>query len=139
MVEGKSNPDFYRKKIPFGAYAMVYTGTTNKISSRSTAYIYLGESNQHDGQYFMFFTTDKRIHSRKWVQFPISDEDDQTMLDDGEEEMDAEEEIVQHDDVPNQQHTYDPLGLIMDDGNSVDEDEPVDHDDNRHIYMDWMK
>ena len=61
------------------------------------------------------------------------------MLDDGEEEMDAEEEIVQHDDAPNQQHTYDLLGLIIDDENSVDEDEPVDHDDNRHIYMDWMK
>ena len=73
IFEGKPNPDAKRKRIPFGAYAQVYTGTNNSMDPRTTPAIALTESNQLDGMYFMSLTNGERFQSKKWVQLPIDD------------------------------------------------------------------
>ena len=51
IVTGASKPDYNRKRIPFGGYAMVYTGTENNMNSRTVPAISLKESNDMNGQY----------------------------------------------------------------------------------------
>eukprot|EP00957_Ditylum_brightwellii_P009618 724813-Ditylum_brightwellii.AAC.1 len=48
IVLGKHNPDVSRKTIHFGAYAMVYTKTTNNMKQRSINAIALRASNNKD-------------------------------------------------------------------------------------------
>ena len=49
IVEVKVNPKFNHKRITFGSYAMVYTGTKNNMKRRSVPAIALNESNEHGG------------------------------------------------------------------------------------------
>ena len=72
-VTGASKPDLNRKIIPFGGYAMVHTDTENNMNSRTVPAISLKESNDMNGQYFMFLNTGKRIHSKHWDQIPIDE------------------------------------------------------------------
>ena len=72
IVEGRNNPDFNMNRIAFGSYALVYSGTTNRMDSRATPAISLYESNQEGGHYFLSLNSGKRLHSRKWVEIPIS-------------------------------------------------------------------
>ena len=52
IVLGRGRPDFSKKHIAFGAYAMVYNGTSNNMSSRTVPAIALKPSNQHGGNFF---------------------------------------------------------------------------------------
>ena len=73
IIDGSQNIDCNRKRITYGAYAQVYTGTTNDMQPRTTPAISLHESNAFDGQYFMSLVTGRRIHGKKWTQLPIDD------------------------------------------------------------------
>ena len=73
IVEGKPKLDFKRKMIPFGAYALVYTGTTNNNKPRAVPAIALRMSNNAGGHYFMSLHTGKRIHGFQWDELPIDD------------------------------------------------------------------
>ena len=46
LVEGKHKLDFGKKRIKFGAYAMVYVGTHNNMKKRSLSSIALKASNE---------------------------------------------------------------------------------------------
>ena len=74
ILEGITNPDCNRKRIPFGSYAIAYIGTSNNMEPRAVPSIALYESNEFDGQYFMSIETGKRIHCRKWEKLPITKE-----------------------------------------------------------------
>ena len=74
IVEGKGNPDFNHKRIKFGSYAMVYTGTTNDIKIRSVPAIAFNKSNYHGGHYLMSLYTGKHLHSYQWTELPINDD-----------------------------------------------------------------
>jgi hypothetical protein len=74
IVLGKGKPDFNKPRIAFGAYAMVYIGTTNTMKSRAIPGIALNASNDRGGHFFMSIHTGKRIHSHKWQELPISNE-----------------------------------------------------------------
>ena len=50
IIDGSQNPDCNRKRIVYGAYAQVYTGTSNDMQSRTTPAISLHESNGFDSQ-----------------------------------------------------------------------------------------
>ena len=73
IVEGKEKLNLGVKKIPFGAYAMVYTGTINIMNSRSASGVYLKPSNNDGGQYSISVYTAKRANSYIWEELPIGD------------------------------------------------------------------
>ena len=74
IVEGLPKPNMKYKRIVFGAHAMVYIGTNNKLDARSVPAIALNSSNQHGGHYFMSLYSGKRIHSYEWKEVPIDEE-----------------------------------------------------------------
>ena len=74
IVLGRSRPDFSKKHIAFGAYAMIYNGTANNMTSRTVPAIALKPSNQHGGSFFMSLLTGQRLHAYLWQELPISDE-----------------------------------------------------------------
>ena len=53
LVEGKHKFDFVKKRIEFGAYAIVYIVTHNNMKKRSVPAITLKESNEEGGYFFM--------------------------------------------------------------------------------------
>ena len=73
IVEGKPKMDLKRKIIPFGAYALVYTETTNDNKPRAVPAIALRMSNTAGGHYFMSLHTGKRIHGFQWDELPIDE------------------------------------------------------------------
>ena len=74
IVEGKQKLYLSKKRLEFGAYALVYVGTSNNMKSRGVPAIALKASNEAGGFYFMSLHTGKRIHSYIWSELPI-DED----------------------------------------------------------------
>ena len=74
IVLGRANADFSKPKVAFGTYALVYTGTTNTMKSRSVPSIALGPSNEWGGHYFMSLYTGKRLHSYHWKSLPMDQE-----------------------------------------------------------------
>ena len=74
IVLGLPKPNMKYKTIVFGAHAMVYTGTNNKMDARSIPAIALNASNEHGGHYFMSLYSGKRIHSYEWKELPIDEE-----------------------------------------------------------------
>ena len=74
IVLGQEKPDITVRRIPFGAYAMAYTQTSNDMKTRAVPGIALAESNKKGGQYFMSLYTGKRIHAFGWQELPIHDE-----------------------------------------------------------------
>ena len=74
IVLGLPKPNMKYKTIVFGAHAMVYTGTNNKMDARSIPAIALNSSNEHGGHYFMSLYSGKRIHSYEWKELPIDEE-----------------------------------------------------------------
>ena len=73
IVEGKPKLDLKRKMIPFGAYALVYTGTTNDNKPRAVPAIALRMSNTAGGHYFMSLHSGKRTHGFQWDELPIDE------------------------------------------------------------------
>ena len=63
IVEGKEKLNLGVNRIPFGEYAMVYTGKINNMKGRIVPGISLNPSNNNGGNYFMSLYTGKRIHS----------------------------------------------------------------------------
>ena len=73
IVEGKPKMDFKRDMIAFGAYALVYTDTSNNNTPRTVPAIALRMSNNAGGHYFMSLHSGKRIHGYKWKELPIDE------------------------------------------------------------------
>ena len=59
------------KRIPFGAYDMVYIGTSNSMKIRSVPDVALKPSKNDSGQYFMSLYTGKRVYSYIWEELHI--------------------------------------------------------------------
>ena len=70
LLEGRSAPSFSRPRLPFGAYAMAYTGTDNTMDPRATPSIALRESNDSNGFFFMSLDTGKRLHCNSITPSP---------------------------------------------------------------------
>ena len=73
IVEGKAKLDLKRKMISFGAYALIYTGTTNDNKPRAVPAIALKMSNSAGRHYFMSLHSGKRIHGFQWDELPIDE------------------------------------------------------------------
>ena len=73
IIEGRENPRDNVSWIAYGSYALVYTGTSNTLNSRSIPAITLRESNNNGGHYFMSLESGRRIHSNKWIEMPITE------------------------------------------------------------------
>ena len=59
--------------IVFGAYALVYTGTSNSMKSRAVPAIALRRSNNAGGHYFTSLHTGKIIRGYKWQELPLDE------------------------------------------------------------------
>ena len=66
LVEVKHKLDFGKKRIEFGAYAMVYVGTHNNTKKRSVPAIVLKASNEEGGNFFILLYSGKRLHRCIW-------------------------------------------------------------------------
>ena len=58
----------------FGAHAMVFAVTNNRLDARSVSAVALYPSNSHGGHYFMSLYSGERIHSYHWKEVPIDDD-----------------------------------------------------------------
>ena len=74
IVQGLPKPNMKYKRIVFGAHAMVYTATNNKLEARSVPAVALNSSNEHGGHYFMSLYSGRRIHSYEWKELPIGED-----------------------------------------------------------------
>ena len=70
-MEGKPKMDFNKNMIAFGAYALVYTDTSNNNTPRTVPAVALRMSNNAGGHYFMSLHSGKRIHGYKWTELSI--------------------------------------------------------------------
>ena len=73
IIDGRGKPDMNVKRISFGAFAYVYTETSNTMAKRSVPAIALRPSNENGGHYFMNVETGKRLNSFVWKEVPIPD------------------------------------------------------------------
>ena len=73
ILEGIDDPDMNIKRISFGTYALVYSGTDNRMNERSVPCIALSQSNFTGGNFFMSLDTGKRVHGHSWKELPIDD------------------------------------------------------------------
>ena len=73
IVEGRPKPDLNKKRINFGSFAFVYTGTNNNMKTRSVPAIALRQSNQDGGHYFMNIETGQRMNCYDWDELPITE------------------------------------------------------------------
>ena len=71
ILEGKDDPDLKTKRIAFGMYALVHTGTSNWMNTLRTTAIGLSESSQNVGHFFMSLHTGKRLHGNSWDELPF--------------------------------------------------------------------
>ena len=97
LVEGIQKPDFSQRMIAFGAYALVYSGTTNTINVRTTPVISLRKSNNAAGHYFMSLHTGRRIHGYNWKELPI----DEHVIERAESLAEVENQTIMHHGYPN--------------------------------------
>jgi hypothetical protein len=74
MILGDKKSDYNNLKLDFGQYCQVYDGTSNDQNSRSVAAIALRPRNNRGSYYFMSLRTGKRIHAKKWIELPVTDE-----------------------------------------------------------------
>ena len=72
LVTGTPQPDFNKRRVPFGSYVMAYKGSKNDMSARAIPVIALRESNEFGGFYFHSLETGNKFHSKKWDRLPIS-------------------------------------------------------------------
>ena len=74
-VLGANKPDVGQRMICFGAYALLYTKTTNNMKGRSVPGIVLNPSDNGGGGYhFMSLRTSKEIHGYDWDELPIDND-----------------------------------------------------------------
>jgi hypothetical protein len=72
IVDGRNKMDMNVKRINFGSYAYIHTGTSNDMNTRSVPAVALRQANRDGGHYFMNLETGKRMHSYIWDEIPIS-------------------------------------------------------------------
>ena len=82
--------------IAFGAYALVYTGTSNGMKPRAAPAIALRRSNNAGEHYFMSLRTGKRIHGYRWQELPL----DEHMIERVEAMAEQEEQPIMHRGLP---------------------------------------
>ena len=90
IVQGLPKPNMKYKRITYGAHAMVFMGSSNKLNARSVPAVAMNASNEHGGHYFMSLYSGKRIHSYEWKELPI-DEDVISRVEELAEEEEAPE------------------------------------------------
>ena len=73
LVEGRGLIKYDKLSLPFGAYAMVYTGTNNTIRARGIPAVALHSSNDSTGFYFMSLMAGHKINCNKGISLPIPD------------------------------------------------------------------
>ena len=73
-MEVKGKIDMGLKSIEFGAYAMVYVGTTNNMKIRSDQEIALKASHETAELYCVTLYTGDRMHSYICYELPIYNE-----------------------------------------------------------------
>jgi len=73
IVQGRQHPDFSGNKILFGAYAIVFAGTSNNMHQRGERGIALRETDRPGRYRFMSLDTGRVIHSHSWQELPIDD------------------------------------------------------------------
>ena len=71
IVEGRESLNFKKTRLPFGAYAIVHSGTDNTMNSRGLPAIALKESNESNSFFFMSLKSGKRLNCNKWATLPI--------------------------------------------------------------------
>ena len=96
MFEAKPKLDLKRKVITFGIYALVYTGTSNRMNLRAVPAIALRQSNSAGGHYFMSIHSGKRIYGYNWDELPI----DNYVIERVESLAEEQEEVTMHDGIP---------------------------------------
>ena len=74
LVLGHPKPDMNGKRLPFGAYVIVYQSTTNDMNSRGTPAIALSEDNGAGGHFFMLLHSGRKIHAFSWEELPVHDD-----------------------------------------------------------------
>ena len=74
IIDGCDYPDLKVKRITFGSYVLLYTGTKNNMNRPSTPVIGLSQSNQTGGHFFVSLHTVKRLHGNKWEGVHFDDE-----------------------------------------------------------------
>ena len=74
IVEGRRKLNFASKWVRFGAYCEVWTKTKNTTEWRTQPAIALDRANDQGAYYFMNTLTGRRLHSKKWVEKPITQE-----------------------------------------------------------------
>ena len=73
LVSGDGKPNYKMRRVEFGAYAMVYVGTSNNMESRAVPCIAMDESNIFGGHRFLSLESGKVLHSNKWVCAPMDE------------------------------------------------------------------
>ena len=74
ILLGSPNSYFNTKRISFGPYAMVYTGTKNNMKRRSIPSIALRKSKKDGESLFIPLYNRKEIHSENWMELPMYDD-----------------------------------------------------------------
>ena len=74
LVEGRGPIKHDKSSLPFGAYAMVYTGTNNTMDVRGVPAIALHSSNDSTGFYVISLLSGCKINCNKWTTLPIPDD-----------------------------------------------------------------
>ena len=73
-IECRRKLNFASKWVRFGAYCEVWTKTKNTTEWRTQPAIALDRANDQGAYYFMNTLTGRRLHSKKWVEKPITQE-----------------------------------------------------------------
>jgi len=72
IVEGRRKIDMRLRRIAYGQYAQVHTGTDRTAQARSVDAIALNQKNDHEGYAFMSLETVNILHSNIWTRLPIT-------------------------------------------------------------------
>ena len=72
IILGSANPYYPNIRIPFGAYAQLYLGTTNNTKQITVGIISLLSSNERGVYYFMTLYNWIQLHLCIWTELPIN-------------------------------------------------------------------
>ena len=75
IILGSQNPQYNKLNIRFGAYALVYIGTTNSTKQRTVGEITIRPENEQFGNYSIYLATRKQLHNFIWAELTINDQD----------------------------------------------------------------
>ena len=74
IVEGKSNIDLSKNRLPKGVHVQVWIGNTNNMTERTVPGIDLRVSSSEGGINFMSLHSGKRMRVHVWQELSISEE-----------------------------------------------------------------